>query len=61
MPATHLNVFIQDFETAYKDAQGAVDNLKKKGDALIAKLKEEVPQLAARVEADIETAVSKKK
>ena len=46
---THINVFIEEYQEAYKNALAAVETLKEKTDQLIAKVKQEgvVPELPA--------------
>lgn len=48
---THLNVFLQDVEDAYKQVHAAVDDFKTKVDALKAKLALDVPGLEGLVQA----------
>lgn len=65
MADTHINVFVQELEDAYKKALAAVDELKQKADALYGKYKDVVAAVAPDahklihdVEADVKQAVS---
>ena len=50
---THLNALIQDVEKAYKDALGAVDDLKLKMDALKSRLLTEAGQEVNTIEQSV--------
>lgn len=54
MSDTHLNVFVTEFENAYKEAVGAIDTFYQKAKALGVKYESELKKLAPEIQSEIQ-------